>query len=86
MDSFLISDSHERVFVGMSILGRLDCPGMSPPSLSPPGSKYYEKEALLSDPVFGPILASLLGEPESREACAGPVGTEGQVLKGPHPS
>uniref|UniRef100_A0A2I3H0N8 RUN domain-containing protein n=1 Tax=Nomascus leucogenys TaxID=61853 RepID=A0A2I3H0N8_NOMLE len=26
-------------------------------------SKYYEKEALLADPVFGPILASLLGEP-----------------------
>ncbi|XP_047564460.1 small G protein signaling modulator 2 isoform X5 [Lutra lutra] len=26
-------------------------------------SKYYEKEALLSDPVFGPILASLLVGP-----------------------
>lgn len=25
-------------------------------------SKYYEKEALLADPVCGPILASLLGE------------------------
>jgi len=24
-------------------------------------SKYYEKEALLMDPVDGPILASLLG-------------------------
>ncbi|XP_011522412.1 small G protein signaling modulator 2 isoform X19 [Homo sapiens] len=39
-------------------------------------SKYYEKEALLADPVFGPILASLLGEPES----TGTVGT-GQVLR-----
>lgn len=37
-----------------------------------PGSKYYEKEALLADPVFGPILASLLGKPGIREACAGP--------------
>ncbi|XP_049716617.1 small G protein signaling modulator 2 isoform X4 [Elephas maximus indicus] len=27
------------------------------------GSKYYEKEALLADPVFGPILASLLVGP-----------------------
>uniref|UniRef100_A0A4W2DKF7 Small G protein signaling modulator 2 n=1 Tax=Bos indicus x Bos taurus TaxID=30522 RepID=A0A4W2DKF7_BOBOX len=35
-------------------------------------SKYYEKEALLADPVFGPILASLLGKPGIREACAGP--------------
>lgn len=26
-------------------------------------SKYYEKEALLMDPVDGPILASLLGKP-----------------------
>ena len=25
-------------------------------------NKYYEKDALLSDPVHGPILASLLGE------------------------
>ena len=25
-------------------------------------SKYYEKEALLMDPVDGPILASLLGK------------------------
>ena len=25
-------------------------------------SKYYEKEALVQDPVDGPILASLLGE------------------------
>lgn len=33
------------------------------------GSKYYEKEALLADPVFGPILASLLGEPENRGPC-----------------
>lgn len=40
-----------------------------PPSVSPTGSKYYEKEALLADPVFGPILASLLGEPESRGLC-----------------
>lgn len=37
-----------------------------------PGSKYYEKEALLADPVFGPILASLLGKDGIREACAGP--------------
>lgn len=28
----------------------------------PPTSKYYEKEALLMDPVDGPILASLLGK------------------------
>lgn len=28
----------------------------------PPNSKYYEKEALLMDPVDGPILASLLGK------------------------
>lgn len=26
-------------------------------------SKYYEKEALMHDSVFGPILAALLGEP-----------------------
>lgn len=26
-----------------------------------PSSKYYEKEAVLMDPVDGPILASLLG-------------------------
>lgn len=45
-----------------------------PLSVSPTGSKYYEKEALLADPVFGPILACLLGEPKSREASAGPVG------------
>lgn len=25
-------------------------------------SKYYEKEALMHDSVFGPILAALLGE------------------------
>ena len=25
-------------------------------------NKYYEKDALMSDPVHGPILASLLGE------------------------
>lgn len=82
VDSFLLSDSHERVFVGMSVFGGLDCSGMSPLSVSPHGSKYYKKEALLSDPVFGPILASLLGEPESREAYAGPVGAEGQILRG----
>lgn len=80
------------VSVGMSLFGELDCPGMSPGapavplSVSPAGSKYYEKEALLADPVFGPILASLLGEPESRVAYTGPVGAEGQVLKGPSPS
>lgn len=68
--------------VRMFLLGELDCPGVSLLSVSPPGSKYYEKEALLADPVFGPILASLLGEPESREAGAGLVGAEGQVLRG----
>ena len=26
------------------------------------GSKYYEREALMHDSVFGPILAALLGE------------------------
>lgn len=30
--------------------------------LSSLASKYYEKEALLMDPVDGPILASLLGK------------------------
>lgn len=30
--------------------------------LPPTCSKYYEKEALLMDPVDGPILASLLGK------------------------
>ncbi|XP_058284088.1 uncharacterized protein LOC116484231 [Hylobates moloch] len=44
-------------------------------------SKYYEKEALLADPVFGPILASLLGEPESTGACARPAVGMGQVLR-----
>lgn len=44
-------------------------PLMSPP---PPRSKYYEKEALLMDPVDGPILASLLGE--SLEAAGRPGG------------
>uniref|UniRef100_A0A2I3GLQ6 RUN domain-containing protein n=1 Tax=Nomascus leucogenys TaxID=61853 RepID=A0A2I3GLQ6_NOMLE len=44
-------------------------------------SKYYEKEALLADPVFGPILASLLGEPESTGACARPAVGVGQVLR-----
>lgn len=32
------------------------------PHSFPPTSKYYEKEALLMDPVDGPILASLLGK------------------------
>lgn len=32
------------------------------PRSFPPTSKYYEKEALLMDPVDGPILASLLGK------------------------
>lgn len=50
-----------------------------PLSVSPTGSKYYEKDALLADPVFGPILACLLGEPKGREASAGPVGASGQV-------
>ncbi|PNI23432.1 SGSM2 isoform 2 [Pan troglodytes] len=44
-------------------------------------SKYYEKEALLADPVFGPILASLLGEPESTGARARPTVGTGQVLR-----
>lgn len=53
----------------MLLLPELDHPGLSPGvlvvtlSLSPLGSKYYEKEALLADPVFGPVLACLLGEP-----------------------
>lgn len=33
----------------------------------PPTSKYYEKEALLMDPVDGPILASLLVGPCAQE-------------------
>ncbi|KAL0597380.1 Small G protein signaling modulator 2, partial [Plecturocebus cupreus] len=46
-------------------------------------SKYYEKEALLADPVFGPILASLLGEPENTGACARPmVGGVGAKTEG----
>jgi hypothetical protein len=69
-----------RIFVGISLPGELDCLGLSPGALvvtlsvSTPGSKYYEKEALLADPVFGPILASLLGEPESLKACVESVG------------
>lgn len=72
----------DLVFVGMFSYGELDRPGMSPLSLSP-CSKYYEKEALLADPVFGPILASLLGEPES--LCwangGGGAGAEGAPYK-----
>lgn len=45
-------------------------------SLSPLGSKYYEKEALLADPVFGPVLACLLGELEDLEAFVGQWGEE----------
>lgn len=51
-------------------------------SLSPLGSKYYEKEALLADPVFGPVLACLLGELEDLEACVGQWGEE-WVMKEP---
>lgn len=65
--------------MGVLPLSELDHPGLSPGarvvtlSLSPLGSKYYEKEALLADPVFGPVLACLLGELENLKACVGSV-------------
>lgn len=33
-------------------------------------SKYYEREALMHDSVFGPILAALLGEYHQLHAAA----------------